>query len=69
MHPKVVLRYVQKFQKCGIKRDLTEAVRNCYKTMGVDLQRILSIDEQGSVVKNVADSCDDFETEASDVDE
>lgn len=69
VHLKVVPRYFEKFRESSVVRDFAEAVRDRFKTEGVDLKVILSIEEQRAFMGNMANSRDEVEGETEDVDE
>lgn len=52
-------------RKSGINRDFAEAVWNCFKTEGVDLRAIPSIECQRVFVQDVAGSREKAEVDTS----
>lgn len=66
VRPRGVPRYVEEFRDSGMNLGFAEAVWNWFKTDGVDLKKVLSIEEQRAFERVVEDRCEEVGVEAKD---
>lgn len=69
MYSKAVLKYAEEFRRIDIKGDFAEAVLNRFKTEGVKLKMIPSIEELRPFVQDMANRPSKAEGETDDGDE
>lgn len=69
VHPRVMSRYVERFQESDLKRIFAEKAWNHFKTEGVDLKTIPSIEGHCAFAQDTAARRDEVEAEADGADE
>lgn len=69
VYPKAVPKYVKELRESSMKHNFAEAAWNRFKTKGVDLKRILSIEEQCALVQYIAAANNEADARAGDANE